>query len=150
MPRSTDVMVPRLSGATVDETPSIRKMLKMLEPRTLPIAMSVSPFRAAITEVTSSGNDVPAATMVRATMDCETPSSKAMPEAPSTSHSPPKMRHARPTRNRRMAFHIAIGAVTASGSDFFLDECAIRNVYAMKTRKQPRRMMPSRRLMSSP
>ena len=44
--------------------PITNKMLKMLLPTTLPIAMSAFPFLAAITEVNNSGNDVPRATIV--------------------------------------------------------------------------------------
>ena len=40
-------------------------MLKMLEPTTLPMARSFSPFLDATMEVTSSGRDVPNATTVR-------------------------------------------------------------------------------------
>ena len=39
-------------------------ILKILLPTTLPIAISCSPFLAAITDVTSSGSDVPKATIV--------------------------------------------------------------------------------------
>ena len=43
----------------------IKKILKMLEPITLPTAISLSPFFAAIIEVTNSGNEVPKATIVK-------------------------------------------------------------------------------------
>ena len=44
--------------------PSINRILKILLPIMLPIAMSQLPFLAAITEVTSSGREVPNATIV--------------------------------------------------------------------------------------
>ena len=42
----------------------MKKMLKMLEPMTLPTAMSQFFFTVATTEVANSGNEVPAATIV--------------------------------------------------------------------------------------
>ena len=47
-----------------DETPMTQSMLKVTEPMMLPIAMSVSPLRAAMTDAKVSGSDVPTATMV--------------------------------------------------------------------------------------
>lgn len=52
-------------GVITDDKPSTNKMLNMFEPITLPIAISLSPFLAATIEVTSSGRDVPIATIVR-------------------------------------------------------------------------------------
>lgn len=52
-------------GCTVEESPRINIILKILEPTTLPRARPLSPFREAVMEVTSSGRDVPMATMVR-------------------------------------------------------------------------------------
>ncbi len=45
--------------------PSTNNMLKILLPTILPIAISALPFFAAVTDVTSSGREVPNATMVR-------------------------------------------------------------------------------------
>ena len=78
----------------------------MLLPKTLPMAMSVSPLRAATTEVINSGNDVPAATMVNATTEGDMPISVAMPLAPSTSQLPPKTRSNNPMLKNRMDFII--------------------------------------------
>jgi hypothetical protein len=44
---------------------NIKRRLKILEPITLPIAISLFFLTAAIIEVTSSGKDVPAAIIVR-------------------------------------------------------------------------------------
>jgi hypothetical protein len=52
-------------------------MLKVLLPTTLPTAMSRSPLTAAITEVATSGIEVPAATMVRPITTSLTPSALA-------------------------------------------------------------------------
>jgi hypothetical protein len=47
------------------DTPSTPRMLKVLLPMTLPTAMSRSPRSVAMSEVATSGREVPAATMVR-------------------------------------------------------------------------------------
>ena len=52
-------------GSIVADNPKIRRILKIFEPITLPTAISLSPFFAAIIEVTNSGSDVPKATIVR-------------------------------------------------------------------------------------
>ena len=44
-----------LTGLTAADNPSTPNILKILEPITLPIAKSFSPFRVATKEVTSSG-----------------------------------------------------------------------------------------------
>ena len=46
-------------------SPNTIRMLKTLEPRTLPMAMPLLPLRAATTVVASSGREVPIATTVR-------------------------------------------------------------------------------------
>ena len=71
-------------GLMVAESPSTQKMLKTFEPITFPIARSVLPFLTATTAVTSSGNDVPIATMVNPTEDSEYPNNSASETAPST------------------------------------------------------------------
>ena len=65
------------------ENGNICKILKILEPITLPTAMSLSPFLAAMTEVTSSGREVPTATMVRPMMASLRPKNLAISFAPS-------------------------------------------------------------------
>lgn len=52
-------------GRMVAETPNTRNVLKIFEPTTLPMAISAFPLRAAMTEVASSGKDVPIETIVR-------------------------------------------------------------------------------------
>ena len=53
------------TGAIVEEIPRIRKILKMLDPTTFPIAMSTFFLRTATIEVASSGREVPMETTVR-------------------------------------------------------------------------------------
>ena len=50
-------------GFIIAEVPSISNILNMFEPIILPIAMSLSPFNAATTLVTSSGRLVPIASI---------------------------------------------------------------------------------------
>ena len=64
-------------------------MLKMLEPTTLPMARSFSPFLDATMEVTSSGRDVPNATTVRPISVSDRPKLAAISEALSTTKLPP-------------------------------------------------------------
>lgn len=52
-------------GLIITDTPKTNSILNIFEPMTFPMAISVSPFRAATMLVTSSGSDVPIATMVR-------------------------------------------------------------------------------------
>ena len=52
-------------GFIIAATPKISNMLNMFDPMMFPIAMSLFPFIAAITLVTSSGRLVPTARIVR-------------------------------------------------------------------------------------
>ena len=61
---STDGATASGSGATTARRPSTPRMLKVLLPTTLPTAMSRSPRIVAMTDVATSGSEVPAATMV--------------------------------------------------------------------------------------
>ena len=76
--------------------PVTNKMLNMLLPTMLPMARPVFPLRAAVTDVTNSGRDVPKATMVSAIMRWLTPRSSAISLAPYTMHLLPKTIIARP------------------------------------------------------
>ena len=71
------------------DTPATQRMLKMLLPIMFPMAMSVFPFLAAVTEVTSSGSDVPNAIIVRPMILSETPQYFAMFVADLTTRSLP-------------------------------------------------------------
>ena len=83
-------------GKIVADAPIIRKILKIFEPTTLPTAISLSPFLAAITDVTNSGRDVPHATIVRPISASLRPKNLAISFAPSTDKSPPKTMPASP------------------------------------------------------
>ena len=78
-----------LRGAINPVAPSIKPMLAMFEPSTLPIAKSLLPANAAYALTSNSGMDVPIATKVSAIIKIETPNDIARLEAPRTSHLPP-------------------------------------------------------------
>ena len=62
--------------------PRMARILKTLEPTTLPMAMPLCPLRADMMEVASSGSDVPPATIVRPMMASDTPNCSATMLAP--------------------------------------------------------------------
>jgi hypothetical protein len=72
-------------GANREHTPKIRNVLKMFEPTTFPIAMSVWPSNAEMILIVSSGIDVPTATTVRPTINCGTRRRSAKATEPSVS-----------------------------------------------------------------
>lgn len=71
--------------------PKMNRILKILDPSTLPITIPLSPFLSAVIDVTSSGKDVPIATMVRPMSASLNPNVLAMKLAPSTTKSEPIM-----------------------------------------------------------
>lgn len=83
--------------------PKINNKLKMLDPITLPITKSTSPFRTALTEVTNSGREVPIETIVKPTNVSDIPNAKASDLALSTTKSPPKTIAAIPTTIKTIA-----------------------------------------------
>ena len=91
-------------GFNTAEIPRMHKILKRLEPITLPMAISVCPFFAATTLVTSSGREVPIATMVRPINVSLTPRSLARFVAPLTDNSAPTIIRAMPKSNRTRSF----------------------------------------------
>ena len=76
-------------GATIAAQPTMSIVFMMLEPTTLPTAMSGVPFRADIKLTKNSGADVPQATMVRPMTISGTPKRRASEEAPSVRRSAP-------------------------------------------------------------
>ena len=86
--------------------PSTNKILKMFEPITLPITNWFSPFLKAVSDVTSSGQEVPIATMVKPTNVSLIPKASAIDEALSTTKSPPRIIPARPTTIKIMLFTV--------------------------------------------
>ena len=83
------IIVERSIGHTAAAIPSTNSMLNILEPTTLPTARSFSPFFDATMDVTSSGSDVPKATIVSPIRVSVIPSERAISVALSTTKSPP-------------------------------------------------------------
>ena len=77
------------SGAITLDTPRITKIFIIHDPTTLPRAISLFPFRAAIMEVASSGALVPTAIIVKPISVSESPKLVATVTAPSTRSLPP-------------------------------------------------------------
>ena len=86
--------------------PTTNKILKILLPTIFPIAISAFPFMAAETEVTSSGRDVPSATIVRPINLSLNPKPFAKAVAASTVISEPHTTATRPTKTASNSFHM--------------------------------------------
>ena len=84
------------TSITSKQKERINNILNMLEPIALPSASPLSPFLVATIEVTSSGRDVPIATIVRPMKFWLTPKLAAMIQALSTTRLPPNITAIRP------------------------------------------------------
>ena len=91
------------SGRISAQIPRITKTLKMFEPTTLPIATSLLPAAAESTETTSSGIEVPTATIVRPMMNSGTRKRWATAAEPSVRKFAPPRISPRPTSSNRMS-----------------------------------------------
>ena len=76
-------------GATIAAQPTMTIVFMMLEPTTLPTAISGVPLRADMRLTKNSGADVPQATMVRPITISGTPKRRASELAPSVRRSAP-------------------------------------------------------------
>ena len=83
----------------------MRKILRMLLPKTLVIAKSVEPLPTEARFTTNSGMLVPMATMVSPMTRLLTWKRFAMPLAPSTNQSAPHTKSTKPTINNAAATH---------------------------------------------
>ena len=86
---STTNFASKTTGVIRAVVPATNKMLNILLPTIFPMAISAFPLLAAVTEVTSSGSDVPKATIVRPIILSLMPNALAMAVAPSTARSLP-------------------------------------------------------------
>ena len=86
----------REEAVSQTDIPKINNILNMLEPIALPSASPLSPFLVATIEVTSSGRDVPIATIVRPMKFWLTPKLATMIQALSTTRLPPNITAIRP------------------------------------------------------
>ncbi len=126
--RSVSVMEPNFRGLIVAEAPRTRKILNMLLPMTFPIAKPGLPLIADITEVASSGREVPAATIVKPITASLTPRADAMPDAPSTNQFPPNIRPPRPRAIHSTDFAIGISGLFDIGRASVVPLFACANV----------------------
>ena len=130
--KSIDKLAAIVIGLITDDKPNINNMLKVLDPNIFPRAMSFSPFLAATKEVTSSGREVPIATIVRPTNFSLSPNPKAIAEAESTTIFPPNIIPITPTIDKIIFLTVLLGdfmfcsskssnsAVNATSSSFLL------------------------------
>ena len=88
---------PTPKGITRAVQPVIISILKIFEPTTLPMAIPELPLSAETMLITSSGAEVPKATIVRPITRSLTPQRRARSEAPSVSQLAPKSINASPT-----------------------------------------------------
>ncbi len=90
-----------LIGAKSAEAPRISRIFAILLPSTFPIVIPVAPLRLELTFTTSSGAEVPKATMVSPMIISEIQNFFANEEEPSTRRSAPLIRKIKPRRKRR-------------------------------------------------
>ena len=101
-------MMNLLSNGTVQMSavvPITNKILKILLPTIFPIAIPAFPFRAAATDVTSSGSEVPSATIVSPINRSLLPNYRAIADAPLTAKSLPFTTSTPPITMKRIHFH---------------------------------------------
>ena len=84
--------------------PNTNRILKMFEPITFPITNSFSPFFKAVNDVTSSGNEVPMATIVKPTKVSLIPNAIAISDALLTTIFPPRTIPAIPMSMKMILF----------------------------------------------
>ena len=94
--------------------PITNKILKILLPTIFPMAIPAFPFLAAVTDVTSSGSDVPNATIVRPINRSLIPKNLAISVAPLTAKSLPITTITPPSTMKRRHFHTGISFTFSS------------------------------------
>ena len=111
---STRKVASKMIGIISELVPITNKILKIFDPTMLPIAISQFPFFAAVTEVTSSGSDVPNATIVRPIKRSDKPSADAIVVAAPTVISAPHTTIAAPTTPNKISFHTGLSSGSSS------------------------------------
>ena len=76
-----------LPRETIDERPTIKRMLAILEPSALAVTISVAPLKTAKSDVINSGKEVPRATTVTPIIKGETLKANPISSALSTNQS---------------------------------------------------------------
>ncbi len=130
-------------GLIIALSPRTQSKLKILEPITLATAMSVFFFIAATAEVTSSGKEVPMATIVSPIKFWLRPNCSAIAIAPSTTHFPPKKRATIPKEINKMDLPIGNTSSGASSTISALPSFASFIMYSIKRPKNSMRTIPS-------
>ncbi len=97
------------TGVINAEVPTTKRILKILLPTILPTAISALPLIAAVTLVTSSGREVPKATMVRPINRSLMPKISASAVAASTATSEPSTIMTPPSTINANIFQTGIG-----------------------------------------
>ena len=87
------------TGHIIEQKPNTQRRLKILEPTTLLIAISLEPWRAAVTLTATSGALVPSATIVKPIIKLGTLKFLARAELPSTKKSAPLIKAIKPMIN---------------------------------------------------
>ena len=132
--------------------PRTKRILKILEPMTFPRAISTSFLRAATIEVTSSGNDVPIATIVSPIKFWLKPNAAAIADALSTTMSPPNAMAAAPPTMYTRQSHTGIGfarSISSASSEASVVIPAVlafnaeRTIQNMKRAKKINKITPS-------
>ena len=122
------------------------KMLKILLPTMLPIAISALPLLAATTDVTSSGRDVPSATIVRPINRSLMPNIFASSVAASTVISLPTTISTIPTTPKKSSFgRDPFDSIVSACIWPFLH---MTNIYAKYAMKHTHRITPSMKVIT--
>ena len=115
----------------------------MLEPMTFPTAISVSPLRAAAILVTSSGREVPIATIVRPIRVWLTPKEAAISLALFTTSCPPPITAASPMTAKIIPFKSGGRSSSEEISSVTDSRFPLRIVESRNQTKTASRMIPS-------
>lgn len=116
---SENIFESTVKGLMAAEVPKMKKMLKILLPMIFPRAMSTCFFKAAVTEVTSSGSEVPTATIVKPTKVSLIPSARAISILLSTTRVPPNTMPASPPIVKSEFFNLDMFAESTGFSSVF-------------------------------
>ncbi len=110
------------TGLTILVIPSTKNTLKIFDPMILPIAILVLDLRTAVTDVTSSGNEVPTARIVSQTSFSDRHRDFARKRRLSTVSLPPSTSPASPAINSTTAILRLIACTTLVSSSLLFEK----------------------------
>ena len=119
-------------GFIIPASPSTPSKLNKSLPIRLPIAIPCLFLNAAVKDVANSGAEVPAATMVTAITQSETPNALAREEACSTIRCPPRTIEISPAKNHNYDFKSADSGCVSSIGSFLTNKKMIYPIRAIK------------------